>query len=181
MLINGAGGSIGAHAIQIAHTMGAQVTAVDSKIKEDLVRRLGASDFVDYTTDDVTTMGRKFDVIFDMVAGSPYRRLINMRQPGGRYLHSNPRLSVLLRSVLTTRLTDKSATVAFAPETREALATLTEMIEAGKIRSIVDRIYPMAEVAEAHRRVETEQRLGAVVITIGERDGSPAGGSMHLE
>lgn len=180
VLINGAGGSIGAHAIQIAHSMGAQVTAVDSKIKEDLVRRLGASDFVDYTTDDVTTMGRKFDVIFDMVAGSPYRRLIGMLQPGGRYLHGNPRLSVLLRSALTTRFTDKTVTVAFAPETREALATLTEMIEAGKIRSIVDRIYPMAEAGEAHRRVETEQRLGAVVITIGERDGLPAEGSTHL-
>jgi NADPH:quinone reductase-like Zn-dependent oxidoreductase len=176
VLINGAGGSIGAHAIQIAHSMGAQVTAVDHRIKEDLVRRLGASDFVDYTSDDVTTIGRRFDVIFDMVAGSPYRCLIGMLQPGGRYLHGNPRLSVLLRSVLTTRFTDKTVTVAVAPETREALATLTEMTEAGKIQSIVDRVYPMAEVADAHRRVETEQRLGAVVITINERDGPPAGG-----
>lgn len=174
VLINGAGGSIGAHAIQIAHSMGAQVTAVDHGIKEDLVRRLGASDFLDYTTGDVTTTGRRFDVIFDMVPGSPYRRLIGMLQPGGRYLHGNPRLSVLVRSVLTTRLTDKTVTVAFAPETKQALATLTEMIEAGKIQSIVDRVYPMAEVSAAHRRVETEQRLGAVVITIGEPD-EPAG------
>ena len=181
VLINGAGGSIGTHAIQIAHSMGAQVTAVDHRIKEDLVRRLGASDFVDYTTDDVTTIGRRFDVIFDMVAGSPYRCLIGMLQPGGRYLHGNPRLSVLLRSVLTTRFTDKTVTVAFAPETREALATLTEMTEAGKIQSIVDRVYPMAEVADAHRRVETEQRLGAVVITINERDGPPADGFRYLE
>lgn len=171
VLINGAGGSIGAHAIQIAHSMGAQVTAVDHRIKEDLVRRLGASDFIDYTTDDVTTMGRRFDVIFDMVAGSPYRRLIGMLRPGGRYLHGNPRLSVLVRSVLTTRFTDKTVTVAFAPETKQALATLTEMIETGKIQSIVDRVYPMAQVAAAHHRVETEQRLGAVVITIGEQDG----------
>jgi NADPH:quinone reductase-like Zn-dependent oxidoreductase len=77
-------------------------------------------------------------------------------------------LSVLVRAVLTTRFTDKTVTVAVAPETKEALATLTEMIEAGKIQSIVDRVYPMAEVAAAHRRVETEQRLGAVVITIGD-------------
>jgi NADPH:quinone reductase-like Zn-dependent oxidoreductase len=171
VLINGAGGSIGAHAIQIAHSMGAQVTAVDHGMKENLVRRLGASDFIDYTTDDVATTGRRFDVIFDMVPGSPYRRLIGMLQPGGRYLNGNARLSVLVRSVLTTRFTDKTVTVAFAPETKEALATLTEMIEAGKIQSIVDRVYPMAEVAAAHRRVETEQRLGAVVITIGEQDG----------
>jgi len=171
VLINGAGGSIGAHAIQIAHSMGAQVTAVDHGIKEDLVRRLGASDFIDYTTDDVTTTGRRFDVIFDMVAGSRYRRLIGLLLPGGRYLNGNPRLSVLVRSVLTTRFTDKTVTVAFAPETKQALATLTEMIEAGQVRSIVDRVYPMAEVAEAHRRVETEQRLGAVVITLDEEPG----------
>ncbi|MGI5239350.1 NAD(P)-dependent alcohol dehydrogenase [Dactylosporangium sp. CA-139066] len=170
VLINGAGGSIGAHAIQIAHSFGAQVTAVDHGIKEDLVRRLGASDFIDYTTDDVTTTGRRFDVIFDMVPGSPYRRLVGMLQPGGRYVNGNPRLSVLVRSVLTTRFTDKTVTVAFAPETKEALATITEMIEASKIQSIVDRVYPMSEVTAAHRRVETEQRLGAVVITIGEPD-----------
>ena len=171
VLINGAGGSIGAHAIQIAHSMGAQVTAVDHGIKEGLVRRLGASDFIDYTTDDVTTTGRRFDVIFDMVPGSPYRRLIGMLQPGGRYLNGNPRLSVLVRSVLTTRFTDKTVTVAVAPETKDDLATVTEMIEAGKIQSIVDRVYPMSEVTAAHGRVDTEQRLGAVVITIGDPDG----------
>jgi NADPH:quinone reductase-like Zn-dependent oxidoreductase len=181
VLINGAGGSIGAHAVQIAHSMGAQVTAVDHRIKEAMVRRLGACDFVDYTTDDVTTTGRRFDVIFDMVPGSPYRRLIDMLHPGGRYLNGNPRLSVLVRSVLTTRLTDKTVTVAFAGETREDLATITEMVEAGKIQSIVDRVYPMGEVNAAHRRVETEQRLGAVVITIGEPDepAGPPGGPAH--
>ncbi|MFG1926874.1 NAD(P)-dependent alcohol dehydrogenase [Cryptosporangium sp. NPDC048952] len=161
VLINGAGGSIGAHAVQIARSMGGQVTAVDHRIKEDLVRRLGAGDFVDYTTDDVTALGRSFDVIFDMVAGSSYRGLIGMLRPGGRYLHGNPRLSVLLRSVL-----HKTVTVAFASETRQDLAALTRMIDAGEIQSIVDRVYPMAEAADAHRRVETEQRLGAVVIAI---------------
>jgi NADPH:quinone reductase-like Zn-dependent oxidoreductase len=163
VLINGAGGSIGAHAVQIAHSMGAEVTAVDHGIKEDLVRRLGAVDFVDYTTDDVTATGRRFDVIFDMVPGSPHRRLIGMLTPGGRYLNGNPSLSVLVRSMLS-----KTVTATFAPENAEALATITDLIEAGKVRSIVDRVYPMSEAAEAHRRVETEQRLGAVVITIGE-------------
>jgi NADPH:quinone reductase-like Zn-dependent oxidoreductase len=81
---------------------------------------------------------------------------------------------VLVRSVLTTRLTNKTVTVAFAPETKQALATITELIEANEIRSIVDRVYPMSQVVAAHRRVETEQRLGAVVIIIGEAD-EPAG------
>jgi NADPH:quinone reductase-like Zn-dependent oxidoreductase len=170
VLINGAGGSIGAHAVQIALSMGAHVTAVDHRIKEDFVRRLGADDFVDYTTADVTATGRRFDVIFDMVPGSPYRRLIGLLRPGGRYLNGNPRLSLLVRSVLTTRFTDKTVFVAFAPETAEALAAITQLIVAGKIRSIVDRVYPMSEAAAAHRRVETEQRLGAVSITIGESD-----------
>ncbi|WP_412741887.1 NAD(P)-dependent alcohol dehydrogenase [Krasilnikovia sp. MM14-A1004] len=174
VLINGAGGSIGAHAIQLAHSMGARVTAVDHGNKENLVRRLGAGDFIDYTIEDVTTTGRTFDVIVDMVPGSPYRRLIGMLQPGGRYLNGNPRLSVLARSALTTRLTDKTVTVAFAPETKQALATITERIEAQRIQSIVDRIYPMSQAAAAHRRVETEQRLGAIVIIIGDPD-DPSG------
>ncbi|GID97188.1 NAD(P)-dependent alcohol dehydrogenase [Amorphoplanes digitatis] len=174
VLINGAGGSIGAHAVQIAHSMGARVTAVDQAIKEELVRRLGADDFIDYTTEDVATTGRTFDVILDMVPGSPYRRLIGMLHPGGRYLNGNPRLSVLIRSALTTRLTDKTVTVAFAAETKQELAAITEMIEAQEIRSIVDRTYPMSQAVAAHRRVETEQRLGAVVIIIGEPD-EPAG------
>ncbi|BEL06624.1 NAD(P)-dependent alcohol dehydrogenase [Actinoplanes sichuanensis] len=164
VLINGAGGSIGSHAVQIARAMGGHVTAVDHHIKEDLVRRLGATDFLDYTAGDVTDTGRRFDVIFDMVADSPYRRLLGMLQPGGRYLNGNPRLSVMVRSVST-----RNVTVAFAPETPEALTALAEMIEAGQIHSIVDRVYPMAEVAVAHRRVESEQRLGAVVISLSEQ------------
>ncbi|MBW6436963.1 NAD(P)-dependent alcohol dehydrogenase [Actinoplanes hulinensis] len=165
VLINGAGGSIGAHAVQIAHSMGAHVTAVDHAIKEDLVRRLGADDFVDYASVDVTTTGRRFDVVFDMVAGSSHRRLIGMLEPGGRYLNGNPRLSVLIRG-----LTSRSVIVTFAPEGREDLADLAEMIEAGAVRPIVDRVYPMAQAAEAHRRVETEQRLGAVVIAMGDAE-----------
>lgn len=169
ILVNGAGGSIGAHAVQIARSMGAEVTGVDHGIKEAFVRGLGASDFVDYTTDDITASGRTFDVIFDMVAGSSYRRLVGMLEPGGRYLAGNPRLSVIARSVLTTRFTDKTATVAFADETSEALASLTAMIEAEEIRPIVERVYPMEEAAAAHQRVETEKRVGAIVIAIGDR------------
>lgn len=168
VLINGAGGSIGAHAVQIARSMGAHVTAVDHAIKEEFVRGLGAGDFIDYTTVDVTTTGRRFDVVLDMVAGSPHGRLIGMLEPGGRYLNGNPRLSVLSRG-----LTDRSVIVTFAPESREDLADLTAMIEAGSVRPIVDRVYPMAETAEAHRRVETEQRIGAIVIAIGDPAADP--------
>lgn len=167
VLINGAGGSIGAHAVQIAKSMGAWVTAVDSAIKEDMLRRIGTDDFVDYTKEDFTRNGQTYDVVFDMVAGSSYSACINVLNPNGRYLMANPRISDMVRSVFTTRFTNKAAMFAFARETREELTTLKELIEDGKIVSVVDKVYPMDQAAAAHRRVETEQRLGAVVIAIG--------------
>ena len=167
VLINGAGGSIGTHAVQIAKAMGAEVTAVDSAIKEPTLRRLGANHFIDYTKHNFTAMGQSYDVIFDLVAGSDYSACIRTLNPGGRYLACNPRLSVMLRSFFTTRFTDKTARFAFAGETKAALCTLKEMIEDGRIKPILDKVYAMEQAAQAHRRVETEQRLGAVVIAIG--------------
>lgn len=168
LLINGAGGSIGAYAVQIAKAMGADVTAVDKTIKEEFVRRLGADDFIDYTKQDFTSMGRTYDVIFDMVPGSSYGACIKLLNVGGRYLSGNPRLSVLLRAPLTTLFSKKKVIVAVARESREELLALKEMIERGQIHTIVDEIYSMQRAADAHRRVETEQRLGAVVIAIGQ-------------
>lgn len=171
VLINGAGGSIGAHGVQIAKSMGAEVTAVDSAIKEDLLKRLGADHFIDYARDNFTDLRKTYDVIFDMVPESSYAACIQTLNPGGRYLSGNPRLSVMLRSVFTTRFSNKTSRVAFAEETHEELRTLKEMIEDGKIESIVDEVYPMEQAAAAHHRVETEQRLGAVVIAIGDCGG----------
>jgi NADPH:quinone reductase-like Zn-dependent oxidoreductase len=108
-------------------------------------------------------------VIFDMVAGSSYTACIKILNRNGRYLSGNPRLSVMIRSVFTTLFTNKTARFAFAEETKADLLALKEMIEDGRIKSIVDRVYPMEQAADAHSRVETEQRLGAVVIAIGER------------
>lgn len=168
VLVNGAGGSIGAHGVQIAKALGAEVTAVDSAIKEPLLRRLGVDHFVDYTREDFTTLGATYDVVFDMVARSSYAGCVSVLGPGGRYLKGNPRLSDMLRSVWTTRFADKTVRVAFAPETQEALGELRGMIEDGRIVSIVDRVYPMDRAVEAHRRVETEERAGAIVLAIGD-------------
>jgi NADPH:quinone reductase-like Zn-dependent oxidoreductase len=168
VLINGAGGSIGAYAVQIAKSMGAEVTAVDSTFKADITRRFGADHFIDYTKEDFAASGQTYDVIFDMVPGSSYTACIKALNPNGRYVSGNPRFSVMLRSVFTTRFTDKTAVFAFARETRQELTALKEMIEDGRIGSIVDRVYPMKQAADAHRRVETEQRVGAVVIAIDE-------------
>jgi NADPH:quinone reductase-like Zn-dependent oxidoreductase len=155
--------------------MGAKVTAVDSAIKEQMVRRLGADRFIDYAKENFAAMGRSYDVVFDMVPNSSYAACIKVLKPNGRYLSGNPRLSVMLRSVLTTRLTDKTARFAFARETKAELLALKALIEDGKIGSIVDRVYPMAQAAAAHRRVETEQRLGAVVIAIGDTGDESSG------
>lgn len=165
VLINGAGGSIGAHAVLIAKAMGAEVTAVDHEVKENLLRRLGADHFIDYTRRRFTDSG-PYDVVFDMVAGSSYSACLGVLEPRGRYLSGNPRLSVMLRCLLTTRFTDKTATFAFARETREELLALKELAEAGRIVSIVDRVLPMEQAAEAHRLVEREERRGAIVIAI---------------
>ncbi len=166
VLINGAGGSIGTFAVQIAKDMGAEVTAVDSGIKQNMLRRIGADHFFDYTTEDFTKSGQRYDVIFDMVARSSYSGCVATLNPKGRYVMGNPRLWDMLRSAVTSVFTDKKAVFAFAGETEEELLALKEMIEDGKIKSTVDRVYPMERVAEAHRRVETEQRLGSVVISL---------------
>lgn len=166
VLINGAGGSIGTHAVQIAKSMGAEVTAVDAARKEHMLRRLGIDHFIDYQTEDFTRTGNCYDVIFDMVAQSSYSACIRSLKPGGRYLSGNPRLVVMLRSVLTSWFSDKTASFAFARESHAELVALKGLIEAGKIGSIVDSVLPLEQVVEAHRRVEAEQRVGAIVLAM---------------
>jgi NADPH:quinone reductase-like Zn-dependent oxidoreductase len=167
VLINGAGGSIGAHAVQIAKAMGAEVTAVDGPVKRALIERLGADHFIDYTQEDFWTRGETWDVVFDMVPHCPYAAILRVLNPGGRYLKGNPRFADMLRAPWTTRTTDKRVSMAFAKESHEELDALRTMIEAGELTSIVDTVYPMEQAAEAHRRVETEQRSGAIVLAIG--------------
>jgi NADPH:quinone reductase-like Zn-dependent oxidoreductase len=165
VLVNGAGGSIGVYAVQIAKAMGAEVTAVDGAHKEQLLRGLGADHFVDYAREDFRTGGRRYDVIFSVVATDTYRECLEALNPKGRYVLANPRLIDLLQSAVTSALTDKKVIVALAGEKEEELLALKQMIEEGKIRPVVDRVYSMDQAPEAHRRVETEQRLGAVVLS----------------
>jgi NADPH:quinone reductase-like Zn-dependent oxidoreductase len=167
VLINGAGGSIGTFAVQIAKTMGAEVTAVDIGFKEDMLRKTGADHFIDYTKEAYTNNVKKYDVIFDMVALSSYSASVKSLKPSGRYLLGNPRISCMLKSVFTSKFSDKEVVFVFAKEKLSELVQLKEMIEQGKIAPVVDKIYPMARAAEAHLRVETEKRLGTVVLSWG--------------
>lgn len=168
VLVNGAGGSIGTFGVQIAKAMGAEVTAVDSRIKEDMLYRTGADHFIDYASEDFTKLGQKYDVIFDMVARSSYSGCIKTLKPDGRYLKGNPRLSDMFRAFLTTKFTGRTAICTFARETEEELLTLKEMIENARIKPVIDRIYPPGQASDAHQRVESEQRVGIVVISMQE-------------
>lgn len=173
VLINGAGGSIGAYAVQIAKALGAEVTAVDRAHKQAGLRRLGADHFIE-AAPRLGAPGR-YDVLFDMVPGSDYGACLQALTSDGRYLVGNPRIATMLRTVLTTRFSRRTARFRFAPETRSALGELTSMIERGEIGSIVDAVYPMAQAVDAHRRVDSEQRVGAIVIAIGEPAARVAG------
>ena len=165
VLVNGAGGSIGIFGVQIAKSMGAEVTAVDSAIKEEVLRKVGADHFCDYSKEDFTQSGQTYDVIFSMVANTSYSACVRALNPRGRYLIANPRLADMLRALLTTMFTQKTAIFAFAKETEEELLALKKMLEAGIIKPVVDKVYSFEQADEAHQKVETEQRLGTIVIS----------------
>jgi len=166
VLVNGAGGSIGVYGVQIAKAMGAEVTAIDAAHKEPMLRSIGAAHFFDYARPDFAQSPTTYDVILNMVAAGAYAGFIHRLNPKGRYLLANPRLSDMLRAVLTSARTDKATFFAFAEETEAELLELKNMIEAGAIRPVVDAIYPLDQAAAAHRRVESEQRLGPVVLSL---------------
>lgn len=165
VLINGAGGSIGAFAVQLAKRMGGEVTAVDAAYKEEMVRGIGADHFIDYTREDFTASNRTYDVIFDMVVSSSYGACLRRLKPKGRYIMGNPRVSDMLRSVFTSMFTDKDVIFAFAGEKKEELEELAAMLELDELDVPIDQVFPLAQASEAHRRVETEQRVGAVVFS----------------
>ncbi|NNE12142.1 MAG: NAD(P)-dependent alcohol dehydrogenase [Ilumatobacter sp.] len=169
VLVNGAGGVIGAFGVQIATAMGGAVTGVDAAHKQQFVRSQGAVDFVDYRTTNVIDLDERFDVIFDMIPSASVSAMLDLLTPHGRYAHGNPRLTTLLRSPLVNRRSDRQMIVRFAAESRAGLRELADRFDTGELRPIVDRILPMEDAAEAHRLVETEQRIGAVVLAIGDR------------
>jgi NADPH:quinone reductase-like Zn-dependent oxidoreductase len=169
VLINGAGGSIGAIGIQLARHYGAEVTAVDSAEKLDMLRSIGAEHVIDYREEDFTQNGLTYDVIFDVIGKSPFSRSLRSLNPNGRYLLANPKLSQMARGPWVSSRSDKKVIVGAAGHKAEDLIFLRELIEAGKIKVIIDRRYPLEEIAEAHRYVETGKKKGNLVITVGSK------------
>jgi NADPH:quinone reductase-like Zn-dependent oxidoreductase len=169
VLIVGAGGSIGTYAVQLARDLGAHVTGVDTAGKLDMLCSIGADHVIDYTTEDYTKTGETYDVIFDVVGKTSYSRSIRMLTPQGRYLIDNARASHRLRGQWTSSRSskrvipwvDRSAT-----EYQTDFQYLKQLIEAGKIRPVIDRTYTLEQIPEAHRYVESGRKQGNVVIKV---------------
>ncbi|MFX0075384.1 MAG: NAD(P)-dependent alcohol dehydrogenase [Candidatus Hermodarchaeota archaeon] len=167
VLINGAGGSIGTFAVQIAKSYGATVTGVDSKDKLDMLRSIGANHVIDYTQEDFTKSGEKYDVIFDVVRKSTFSGCVKSLNKKGIYLQTNHGLMRRIRGKWTSLTSGKKVIGGTINERTEDLVHLKELIEAGKVKAVIDKRFPLEKITEAHAYVETGQKKGNVVITVG--------------
>jgi NADPH:quinone reductase-like Zn-dependent oxidoreductase len=170
LLINGAAGGIGVMAIQLARHFGAQVTAVDSTGKLEVMRSLGAEHVIDYTREDFTSNGEVYDVILDVHGKSPFGRCIRSLSSNGCYLLANPRFLSILRGLWTSWTSSRKVVFAFAAPRADDLDFVRQLIEAGEIKAVVDRVYPLTQAAEAHAYIETGQKKGNVVLSIRQDD-----------
>jgi len=166
VLINGAGGTIGCFAVQLAKHFDVHVAAVDAGDKLAMLRSIGADDVIDYTQEDVLGSETGYDVIFDVVGRLPFTRAVRSLNRGGRYLIANPRLSTMLRGAYTSKTSRKTVYARPASPTTEDLIVLRGLIEKGKLRTVIDRTYPLEQTAEAHRYVESGHKVGNVIVTI---------------
>lgn len=172
VLINGASGGVGTYAVQIAKAFGAEVTGVCSTSKMDLVSAIGADHVIDYTQEDVTQNGHRYDLILDNALQRSildYQRILN---PGGRYVLAGGSIARIAQTMLlksrVSRDEGKKVSVVNAKITGEALATMQALLEEGKVVSVIDRRYPLNETAEAIRYLEAGHARGKVVINIAQ-------------
>jgi NADPH:quinone reductase-like Zn-dependent oxidoreductase len=170
ILIYGASGSIGSAGVQLAKHFGAKVTAVCNTKNLELLKSLGAEELIDYTKDDFTKNGRVYDVVIDAVGKSSFFRCKNLLKEGGVYISTD--LGFLSQNpflALWTRFIGKKRVLFPIPkDSKEDIAFLKELIEAGKYKAVIDRRYPLEQIVEAYRYVETGQKTGNVVITVCE-------------
>ncbi|MFX1420314.1 MAG: NAD(P)-dependent alcohol dehydrogenase [Promethearchaeota archaeon] len=171
VLIRGASGSIGTVAIQLAKYYGAVVTGVGNPKSLEVMKSIGADEVIDYTKEDFTQSGIAYDVIFDVIGKSSYTDFQKSLKKNGIYLLANPQLKLINRE---KRAANKSGMKYISgnmddkKEMIEQLNFLKKLIEEGKIKTVIDRQYPLEEIPEAHRYVETGQKTGNVVITVNQ-------------
>jgi NADPH:quinone reductase-like Zn-dependent oxidoreductase len=166
VLIVGASGAVGAFAVQLAKYYGAEVTGVCSTVNLEMVKSLGADQVIDYTKEDFTKNGKTYDVIFDAVHKSSFLRCKSSLKENGIYLVTMPSLTYLLQMLWASVAGDKKIKNGSRLATVEDLLFFNELIEAGKLKAVIDRCYPLEQTAEAFRYVEKGHKKGNVVITV---------------
>jgi NADPH:quinone reductase-like Zn-dependent oxidoreductase len=164
VLINGASGSVGTFAVQLARYYGAEVTGVCSTTNIEMVKSLGADKVIDYTKEDFTKSDQTYDIIFDTVMKTSFLRCKSSLKPKGVFLTAD---WPLLQALWTSMVGSKKVILGIMSQNPENLIFLKELIEAGKLKSVIDRRYPLEQTAEAHRYVEKGHKKGNVVITLG--------------
>jgi NADPH:quinone reductase-like Zn-dependent oxidoreductase len=168
VLINGASGGVGTFAVQIAKSFGAEVTGVCSTTKMDLVRSIGADHVVDYTQEDVTTNGKQYDLIFDTAAYRSIRAYKRILSPRGKYVAAGGSTARMIQLMLLPMMGIKNMEMMGARIEQKDLSFLGELLSTGKIRSIIDKRFPLSKSAEAMRYLEDGHARGKVVVTVGE-------------
>ncbi|UCH81960.1 MAG: NAD(P)-dependent alcohol dehydrogenase [Nitrospiraceae bacterium] len=167
VLIYGASGAIGTYAVQLARYFGAEVSGVCSTANLELVKSLGAASVVDYTKEDFTKSGQTYDVIFDTVGKSPFSGCVTSLKKKGIYLRTvHMSLSPIVRGLWITMTSSKKVIGGVATEHNEDLIFLRGLIETGTLKPVIDRVYPIEQIVEAHRYVEKGHKKGNVVITV---------------
>ena len=166
ILIYGASGGVGTAAVQLAKYYGAEVTGVCSTANLELVKSLGADKVVDYTKEDFTESGETFDIIYDAVGKLPFSKCKSSLKPNGIYLDGASGPSGFARMGWTSITGGKKVLAGTPEERKEELNFLKELVEAGKLKAVIDRRYPLEQTAEAHRYVDKGHKKGNVVITV---------------
>jgi len=167
ILIYGASGALGTAAVQLAKSFGAEVTGVCSTANLELVKSLGADEVIDYTKEDFTKSGKTYDIVFDTIGKSSFSGCLSSLKQNGIYLRAvHITLFPILRGLWTSMTSNKKVIGGVAIERKEDLVFLKELIEAGKMKSVIDRRYPLEQTAEAHKYVEQGHKKGNVVITV---------------
>lgn len=166
VLIIGASGGVGSFAVQLAKSLGAIVTAVCSTRNSELVKSLGADRIIDYTQQDFTQDPTRYDIIFDAVSKHSFSHCKGNLKSKGVYIATLPSFDRLLQGFLTTFKPGKKAKLISVKARGQDLVYLKNLIEAGKLRSVIDRTYPLSEVAAAHAYSETERTVGKIVMTV---------------
>jgi 2-desacetyl-2-hydroxyethyl bacteriochlorophyllide A dehydrogenase len=170
VLIIGGGGSIGTFAIQLARYFGAEVTGVDSPNKLDLMRSIGANQVIDYTKDKYTNQGEIYDLIIDVVGKDSVSRRLKLLKPDGYYFLAFARPSHILLRLWVSITSNKKLKIESSSQSKEDLVFLKELIEAGELQPVIDKCYPLAQTAEAHRYSESGSKKGNVAIRIIQND-----------